>query len=165
MSPLSNNSLKYNFAHIALPIVASGNPERLYNHLTDKNGEDYLISIFLGLAKKMGFHQVPPGLSLTKKRIIDDHEAFTIQLPKPNKSPEAFYVALVYLVNRKLFKKEVKSVRYFTLELGPNILNVSNDFFLCEWVGSYLQGRKHINHGQLSNAQKATFIEAIKELL
>jgi hypothetical protein len=57
---------------------------------------------------------------------------------------------------------EVISTRYFTLELGRNIVDQSEEYHFCEWVGA-LQ-REHKNHGRLRDAREQTFVNAIESV-
>lgn len=161
----NKKTLLYTYAHIALPIIALCNPKKFYNDISKRSGKEYLESILQGVARKRNEHQIPPGLSLSKRNLNGNIELYLIQLPKPRIVPEAFYISTVFDINKKFLSKEVKSIRYFTLELGKNIMTDDAEYHLCEWIGCRIQGQRHKNFGRLKNSNKDTFVNAIKSLL
>ena len=66
-SPQTDDKFLYNFAHVALPILALGNPKKFYKDVSSENGKQYLINIWQDLAKKMGENRLYEGLDITKK--------------------------------------------------------------------------------------------------
>ena len=161
----ASKGLQYNYAHIALPILVLMNPKKFYQDVTGRKGDKYLKTIWQGLAGKMGVRQSPNELGLSKQVIGDDVEAFVIRLPKPIESPEAFFVAAVFRVKKQFLSKEIESARYFTLELGRNIFDQSDEYHFYEWVGNVLRGQQHKNYGQTADYKEETFIAAINDVM
>ena len=161
----SSKGLRYNYAHVALPILVLMNPKKFYNDVSGSKGEEYLSNMWRGLAGRMGVKQSPQGLGLSRKALRDDTEALIIRLPRPSEVPEAFLVAAVFQVKSRFLGKEVESVRYFTLELGRNVFDQSDEYHFCEWVGNVLSARQHINHGRTADCSEKTFVAAINEVI
>lgn len=69
----------------------------------------------------MGVRESSDGLMVSKRELNEQNEVYIIKLPTPAETPEAFYVGALFKVKKKLLNKEIKSARYFTLELGRNI--------------------------------------------
>lgn len=162
----SQKGLHYNFAHLALPILSLMNPKKFYTDISGRKGHEYLNSIWNGLARKLGEPSQQQVFKITSKEIIQNQEAFVIQLPTPKNVPEAFFVATVFKINKQIFSKNVEHVRYFTLELGKNPFTPSiNEFHVCEWAGNMLSSPRHDNYGQLEKADENSFITAIKEVI
>ncbi len=161
----ASKGLQYNYAHMALPILVLMNPKKFYQDVTGTKGEKYLKTIWQGLAGKMGVRQSPNEIGLSKQVIHDEVEVFIIRLPKPIESPEAFFVAAVFRVKKQFLSKEVESARYFTLELGRNISDQSDEYHFCEWVGNVLRGQQHKNYGRTTDSNEKTFLAAINDVI
>jgi hypothetical protein len=162
MLPIENaKSLHYNFAHIAMPILALGNPKKLYKDLSKGAGLKYLVSIWEGLESRMHIRYPHEGLNLSKEVLSDELEAFIIQMPKPISVPEAFFLGIVFGVKKNFLKKQVTSVRYFTLELGQSPIDASMEYHFCEWSGRVISP-EHQNYGQLESSDGSLFIGGIR---
>lgn len=159
----TGNSFFYNYAHVALPILALGNPRKFYRDVSTRKGMQYLISIWQGLANKMRVHQLYEGLEVSLKTINPEVELIIIRMPKPIASPEAFYIGVAFKIQKQLLKSVAISSRYFTLELGRNLITQNEEYHFCEWVGAI--EHKHLNHGQLPNSDLQTFVQAIETKL
>ncbi len=163
MLPIENTrSLHYNFAHVAMPILALGNPKKLYKDLSKGAGLKYLVSIWEGLEARINVRYPHDGLNLSKEALGDELEVFIIRLPKPKSVPEAFFLGIVFGVKKSFIKKEATSVRYFTVELGQSPLDSSTEYHFCEWSGRVISPDHH-NYGQLEKAEMASFVEAIRQ--
>ncbi len=163
-SQLSAKGLSYNYAHLALPTLALMNPKKFYQDISGSKGEQYLLTIWQGLAGRLGVRPPSAGPLLSKKVVLNDMEVFIVRLPRPTRVPDAFFVSPVFQVKKQFLSKEVVSVRYFTLELGENILDETDEYHFCEWVGNVLSGREHKNHGRTADAGEETFVAAIAEM-
>lgn len=161
----SSKSLRYNFAHLALPILVLMNPNKFYHDISGTGGKKYLNTMWQGLAGRMGIRQSPPGPELSKIILREDVEAFIITLPKPFVVPDAFFVSAVFQFKNLHINKEIEVVRYFTLELGKNLIDQSDEYHFCEWEGNVLTKRQHKNYGRLANGNINSFISAITEVL
>jgi hypothetical protein len=149
----------YNFAHVALPILALGNPKKFYSDISGSGGKQYLLTMWNGLERRMGARESNDGLNLTKSDLRSDIQVFVIHMPKATNVPEAIYIGIAFRVKKQFLKTEVYSGRYFTLELGKNSDTNSNEYHFCEWVGAI--NSQHKNYGQLPNANENTFLWAI----
>ena len=163
MLPIENTrSLHYNFAHIAMPILALGNPKKLYKDLSKGAGLRYLVSIWEGLESRMNVRYPHERLNLSKEALGDELEAFIVRMPKPKSVPEAFFLGIVFGVKKSFLKKEAISVRYVTLELGESPIDHSTEYHFCEWAGSAFSP-EHKNYGQLESADESLFVKAIRQ--
>jgi len=162
-NPEAGNSFFYNYAHVALPILSLGNPKKFYRDVSSRRGLQYLTSIWQGLANKMHVHQPHTGLDVSMTTLSPGIEIVIIRMPKPVASPEALYVGVAFHVKKQLIKTEVISARYFTLELGRNIVTREEEYHFCEWLG--VIERKHQNYGQLPHSDVQSFVQAIKSRL
>jgi hypothetical protein len=161
--PIENTqSLHYNFAHIAMPTLALGNPKKLFKDLSKGDGLKYLVSIWEGLEARMHVRYPHEGLNLSKEALSDELEAFIIRMPKPKSVPEAFSLGIVFGVKKSFLKKEATSIRYFTLELGQSPIDSFVQYYFCEWAGRVVSP-DHQNHGQLESSDRSLFIEAIRQ--
>jgi hypothetical protein len=155
-APQISKSLHYNFAHVALPILALGNPKKLYKDLARDGGLKYLISIWEGLERRMEVSYSHEGLETEKLNFGERYEAFIIKMPAPRNVPEAFFICIVFDVKKKFLSKEVSSVRYFTLEFGKSPFDDSPEYHFCEWYGGIFP--EHKNHGHFDALDKAMFM-------
>lgn len=162
-APPAGNRFLYNYAHIALRILALGNPRKFYKDVSSRTGTHYLLSIWQGLGRKMGVSHPPDELALSKIAIRRDTELFIIRMPRPKTTPEAFYIGVAFRIKRQLLKTDVLSVRYFTLELGRSIINQSEEYHFCEWTGA-LQPEHH-NYGRLPISSEQVFVRAVESQL
>lgn len=158
------NKLQYNYAHLALPILALGNPNKFYQDVSGAKGQQYLENIWQGLSNKMGIRQSPVGLAVSKIELSEAAEVLVIKMPKPAGVPEAFFAGVAFNIKKKFMGKEITAVRYFTLELGKNPFDGSEEYHFCEWVGSAIE-RKHENYGKLPDTKEQNFATAIKYVL
>lgn len=161
----SSKNLRYNFAHLALPILVLMNPNKFYHDISGTGGKEYLNTMWQGLAGRMGIRKSPPGPELSKIILREDAEAFIITLPKPFVVPDAFFVSAVFQFKTLHINKEIEVVRYFTLELGKSPIDQSDEYHFCEWEGNVLTKRQHKNYGRLADGNVNSFILAITELL
>jgi len=165
IGPMWSKGLRYSFAHVMLPILAFADPDVFYPIISGSNIEEYLRKIWCDLALVLGPGESPEGLGVFWTVLRHDTEAWVIHLPKPMETPEAFLVAAVFQFKKQSPGKEVERFRYFTLELGRNTFDQSEQYFLCEWVGSRMMGGEHRNHGLVSDNSERTFIAGITRLI
>jgi hypothetical protein len=160
-----SKGLKYNFAHLTLPILVLMNPKKFYQDITDSNGDRYLQKLWHGLAERMVLRQPSFGLNLSLHKLDENMEAVIIELPAPKEVTEAFLVSAVFKFKNMPLSREIEYVRYFTLELGENPFNKSNEYHFCEWTGTIISSRQHENYGKLPEQSIACFKSAIIDLL
>lgn len=156
------HTLNYSFAHIGLPLIALGDPKSLLKNLTGPKANEYLGSLWEGLASRLGVDVPAVGPKRLHQVISPTCEAVFIQMPKPQASPEAFFVGIVFWTRKRLLRREISSVRYFTLELGP--IPTAPDYHLCEWTGR-VPNLDHANFGTLPNASFDQFRDGISKLI
>ncbi|MBN1139387.1 MAG: hypothetical protein JXM73_22610 [Anaerolineae bacterium] len=160
-----SKGLKYNYAHIFLPMLVFAKPDWWYQHLSGPHGELLLRKTWIELGGSVRMSEPPEGLSVSHSVLRDDIEAYVIHLPRPTESPEAVLVALVFQVGEQLGRKQAESVRYFTVELAPDIYGPSERYMLCEWVGGRMTKGEHRNYGQIPDDSERTFLAAIGRLI
>lgn len=163
-SPLTGSRFFYNYAHVALPILALGNPKKFYKDVSSAGGKQYLIHMWQGLAGRMGQSQPHQGLGLHMETLGPDTEIALIHMPVPTVRPEAFHIGIPFRIKKQFLRTEALSARYFTLELGYSPDGRTQEYHFCEWVGPgpHLQ---HCNYGRLPGADERAFVEAIKGML
>jgi len=130
--PAPPNKFLYNYAHVALPILALGNPKKFYSDISGSGGKQYLLTMWNGLERRMGARQSNDGLNLSKSNLRSDIQVFVIHMPNATNVPEAIYIGIAFRVKKQFLKTEVYSGRYFTLELGKNSDTNSNEYHFCE---------------------------------
>jgi hypothetical protein len=93
--------------------------------------------------------------------VLDGKPATLIQMPRPERPPEAFFACVVLLAEARrpdLWPRDVQ-VRIFTLELELDSHGSSG--LICEW----LKDGAHHNFGLSVLAQKPPFLQAVETLL
>ena len=156
----------YIFAHFALPLIALGNPRKTYKDLNGGGASAYLTGLWAGVGREVGESLPHGGLPVRKERLSERLEAFLIELPPPSVTPEAFFVAVVFTVRKRMLSTEALSSRYFTLELGRSQFSGLPEYFFCEWL-EWFGGTNpaHANHGTLPDEHLSTFLEAIRRVV
>jgi hypothetical protein len=109
------------------------------------------------VAKELESKTAPSGLNLFKEKLDSNHDAYIIQMPKPQVVPEAFFGAAVFGLDYFTVTPKAVTIRYFTLEFGRNPYEPSEEYHFCEW--STL--KEHINYGRLPQKNMQVFIRAI----
>ena len=161
--PGQKRTVRYNFAHVALPILALGSPAKFYKNVSRASGSRYLRGLWAGLEGRMGVTEDSQGLAVTRMELSSRLDALLIRLPAPRQAREAFFLAVIYHMKRRLFKTEPVAVRYFTLELGLDVFDGRREFFVGEWSGSAIQPARK-NHGRLPSENPEAFVARAKEL-
>lgn len=132
---LTGNRFLYSYAHMALPILALGNPKKFYRDVSSAGGKRYLVRMWEGLAGRMDVRQPHAGLDLTMRTLRTGVEVALIRMPRPTATPEAFYIGVAFQVKKRLLRTEALSARYFTLELGCGANGLEEEYHFCEWAG------------------------------
>jgi hypothetical protein len=159
----------YQFAHVILPKVACSYPEKFLETLHSPNGQQFLLETWNNAGKNFGFEKSidPMDLRYSIESFNDIYSAVVIELPKPERMTEAYFVALVFQKQKRLLSS-IKSIlaHYFTLELGVDITDKSTYTVLCEWkIDKKGSPASHMNYGDGPPPEKEAFLEALKMFL
>ena len=151
----------YTLAHQLIPSLFFSNPNEFMNQLEIQH--EKILYDFTNPAR----HKIPLDNSIKNKKLHykkinnDKYRMIIIKLPKPRKSPHAYYVAAVE--NKK--KRNMSRFRYFTLEKSLSIYKNKKiiETILCEWT----KDNKHRNFGigTKSNPSEKDFIKLIEKKL
>lgn len=160
---MASSPLHYSFAHTALPILALGNPAKLYRDLFASKGRDYLLEIWTGLGVRMGVEPPSNAIGLQYSTLSNECQVAVVSMPPPQESPEVHFMGIVFWTRKGLFRRQVTGVRYFTLELGAALLTSAPENHLCEWSGE-LPSPKHTNYGPVRQVKASTFVAAIRNV-
>ncbi len=159
--PRKQDKIRYYFSHIYLPEMFFDLPQKMYENLAGERGDEFLLFLWDNVAKKLESKALPTGLHLFREKLDSKREVFVIQLPKPQVVPEAIWGAVAFELDYFTMTPKVTSVRYFTLELGQNPYEPSEEYHFCEW--STL--KEHTNYGKLSHNDMKLFIQAISSTI
>ena len=157
----TQDKIRYLFAHVYLPDSLFELPQKTYENLVSGKGRDYLVYIWNRIATKTASKFHPNGLKLFREKLDSNHEAFVIQMPKPEVVPEAFYGAMVFELDYFTLSPKVTAVRYFTLEMGKNPYEQGPEYHFCEWATN----KEHVNYGKVSRNDKNLFLQAILSVI
>lgn len=160
----NKKSIRYNFAHIGLPTLALWNHKKFYKDVFNKNGNLYLNQIWLGLAGRMGIKDSYSFAPVEITNYSDGVEICLITLPDPKDIAEAYYVVVVAIVEKKLFRKQVTASRFFTLELGYDVVALTEAYHVCEWL-SPVPVPERANYGTIPLVSKSLFLGVIEAII
>lgn len=170
----------YTFAHKALPDLLNSNPQEVLD-LMGEHGLGKLKANWgiLGMGIQAQGHEfVPDGEVHKMGDVVKGKDPFNtenclnrfvegltaecfaiiIQLPKPQRRAEAYFVAVVvWLDNTGNYRDH----RYFTLELTDIKDGNSPETVFCEWSAK----SGHLNYGEGSSPNKDAFLELVRKHL
>lgn len=154
------DSVRYNFAHSALPVIALWNSKDFYARAFHRGSREYLLSLWKSLEERTERNEKPDGLGCHIVPLSSGRRMLLITLPTPREVPEAFFVGAIATVEKGLlFGETVKSIRYLTLELGTDPSTDGPAYFVCEWKSPNPKPLR-ASHGTISGASEAAFVEA-----
>lgn len=156
----------YNFAYYLMPLLALRNSKELFDRLNRNDRVRYLKNLWNGFGKKLNENISDFGFDCINCRIGKKCTLYIVQLPKPLIQPEAFYIGIAYFVEIGLLKNQISKVRYFTLELGKEVLDEREKYYVGEWlVGESTNRFDHKNYGSIIKKDVDTFEIAVKNVL
>lgn len=158
-----HRSLNYIFAHRALPILALGNPKKLYRDLGGRGGQKYLSRFWKNVARKSGVQASHREPALSRHEIDASHHVDLIQMPDPENRLDAFFIGICYEFDADPESSHPRGSRYITLELGFHGVTLDRMYYVCEWIG--VLNPKHHNYGILDRVDWTLFLGAIRELI
>ncbi|MBN4003862.1 hypothetical protein [Nostoc sp. LPT] len=132
------NQQHYTFAHKIMPYIVENNFQELVSKVIDKSAQDWILQLWNKCSGIQNYNYtslIYPICNFT--RHSEDIGLIYIAMPAPRVSPEAAYIAVIFLIDDDLPSDWLRS--YFTLELG---LAASAYWTLGEWDNS-----NHINLG------------------
>lgn len=154
-NPNAPRQQHYYFAHVYLRERTEQNAQFLVEKLREESATKYLSFLWVsrGYDTKADEDLFIPadGLECIPVEIDDEHYGVIVQLPKPERMAEAYFVAIIV-------KNEDNSdfYRYFTLEFSKN-RDGTNCTVLGEWNGG-----SHANYGNGGIPLIDNFVEALK---
>lgn len=150
------HDLHYYFAHRFLPQLAARDALELVNDLCHELSSELLAKLWLlgasGHESKRRTKIPSNGLKSIPVRINTDYYGVVVQLPKPKRMAEAYFVAIVINDNDD-------EHLFFTLEYGLNI-NGSKRTVLGQW-----ENETHHNFGDGPAPQIDLFVKSLRKLL
>lgn len=159
----------YAFGHVALRKAFFHDPAKLVQAL-EADGERLIGEIWNEVGRMIqaenGDAAILPadGLELTLHAVGPRTMAAVIALPPPREMPEAHFVALVVERPRPgpsfHIGRMPEPSRYFTLELGMDILSRERRTVLCEWTRE-----AHVDFGTSPEPTVAAFVKRVIEIL
>ena len=176
-----SQSVNFAFAHTVLPVLALWNKQKFYRDAFADDGKSYLTELWSKTATQVSTQAASanfplPDLSLEsmKRRlenrrnkhvdlgvhtaILDDMtEALQIVLPQPTRAGEPFSIAILASLQKRLFRKTVTEIRYFTLEPedGPE-----GESLICEWKSPFPKPARVI-HEKVTSRDPALFLSHV----
>jgi hypothetical protein len=156
----------YTFAHYALRLFAFHHPLNCMAILSSPESETFLADLLESAAehcRERGETADFQASDLVVHRVrTGSFPCAIIEMPPPRAITEAFYAALVLLVDTELAKPDLTnaSLRYFTLEKGFTE-DGSSRTVLCEWTSE----GSHVNYGDGPAPDWEAFAHAIARQL
>lgn len=136
------NQQHYTFAHKLMPSIVDNHFQELVNKVINKSAQDWILKLWKECSDIQIINYtalVYPICNFT--RHSENIGLIYITMPAPRVSPEAAYIAVIFLIDDDLPSDWLRS--YFTLELG---LAASAYWTLGEWDNS-----NHINLGEFKD--------------
>lgn len=136
------NQQHYTFAHKLMPSIVDNHFQELVNKVINKSAQDWILKLWNECSDIQIINYtalVYPICNFT--RHSKDIGLIYITMPAPRVSPEAVYIAVIFLIDDDLPSDWLRS--YFTLGLG---LAASAYWTLGEWDSS-----NHINLGEFKD--------------
>ena len=150
----------YYFAHEYLPEMAAADARSLIARLRERSANDYLTFLWTSAGHDItaagGAILPADGLHCFAVELADNWFGVLVQFPRPTRVLEAYFAAIVLEARRPLATDH----RYFTLELGENIIDGSMRTVMCEW-----DEERHINYGDGPEPDSQKFCQRLGQLL
>lgn len=156
----------YNFAFLTLPLLALSNTNETFKKLDRNDRLEYLKILWNGLGNKTNEHLPDRGLNCFKKNIGENIILYLIQLPKPEVPPEAFYIGLVFWIEKGFLSSKAIQAKCYTLELSKDIPTNREIFVVGEMVhGQSFPNFDHKNYGVINKNDAESFVRVMQEVL
>lgn len=156
----------YSFAHRILREAAFRNPTECVTSLASPDGRQYLQQLWYEVDTACREYDQPVEISLDDilihKLRLGAFPCTVVEMPAPQFSTEAFFVAIVLTVDMTATSQSLteKSIRYLTLENGePDEEKVET--ILGEW----LPGGRHVSLGAGPYPELSGFVATVTELV
>jgi hypothetical protein len=162
----SQRNQHYNFAYLALPLIAFSDPDALYKKLEKFDKIDFLRKLWVDLGQKYDENIPNDELDCSDVYLEDNQILFIVHLPNPIAQPEAYYVGLLFNLKSGFFSNKAISVRCFNLELSYDFRSKREAYVVGELVeGKRVNHCDHNNYGSIANHDINSFIAAIEDVL
>jgi hypothetical protein len=156
-------SQRYVFAHLALPQVVHGDPEKALKLLSGSEAAGFLAFLWGRVGERLPeeARAAPRGLACETHTTAGGVVIVVVTMPPPERSPEAFFAALVFTPGPRklLFFRHPPTVRYLTLELGHD-LGGGERTVLCGWS----KDGTHSNMGDGPAPEAGAFLAKVREI-
>lgn len=155
----------YSFAHVILRDVAFANPTQCVTALASAQVTEFLNELWEQVLAACDEHQRPATIDpqdiLIHKIRVGTFPCALVELPTPQFSTEAFFIALVLTVNLvgEQWAFEKRPLRYFTLEYSS-----AEQGDLKTVVGEWQTTDHYINHGPGPEPDLNEFIRRVTQL-
>lgn len=153
------------FVHQVLRDAAFQNPAHCVTTLASPAGRDWLLELWQQVYALCADGHQPPEISpddiLVHRVRAGSFPCTLLELPTPERETEAFFVALVLLLDMRgpAGGPETARLRYLTLELSGH-RGDDMDAALCEWT----EDNEHQIHEQTTNVTLEHFLSQVTRL-
>ncbi len=157
----------YIFAHEALRGVCRDDPLRFFTLMSSSSQRELVEGLWAFVGKHLGPQASPeldPGEIAVQTSRVRGFPMILVRMPPPVAIAEAYFVALVLLVDQEtLARKDAPTsevtVRYFTLERALSEDREARTL-LCEWTEL-----GHLSYGDGPEPNALAFVGAVEERL
>src|SRR5579885_790015 len=156
----------YTFAHVALRSVAFRHPAGCLGVLASPDAHAFLADLLRSVDEHCREMGRPGQLAVDDLNVhrgrCGDYPCAVVEMPRPRGITEAFFVALVLLVDMSADEPDFDhaALRYFTLEKGA-MLGGPPRTVLCEWTAD----GSHVNYGDGPPAELGAFVDKVAEMV
>jgi hypothetical protein len=157
----SKNTHQYEFCYRALPVIFHADPSIFIEYLK-KDGTNFLRFWWEKAGENIEEDKIAPstGLSYVLREPDKDTTIIYITLPKPNVTPDPYFLALVYQPKKKFFLTNKGGTRVIALEARVDSKGLDYTRF-SEWTP---RGSR-VEIGPGTTPQLDTFSEAISKFV
>jgi len=161
--------------HILFPRVlcafAVEDAVNLHRNLGKPGAEDYLADLWRNAGLQwLGSSEPAEGLSLSRYEFSDRIQVDVIQLPAPHAAPDAACVAVVYWIEKLIYRGSTLKVtkvatagKTVALELADEPLGANPEYCVHESWGLSRQTNRY--HGSLEAADEDSFVSFLREIV
>jgi hypothetical protein len=157
-------SHRYVFAHLALPQMVHGDPEKARDLFTGPEAASFLSFLWGRVGERLPpeARATPRGLACETHAAAGGVVIVLVTMPAPEASPEAFFSAMVFTPGPRklLIFRHPPTVRYLTLELGMDLVNGGDRTVLCGWD----KEGTHYNMGDGPPPEAGAFLAKVREM-
>ncbi len=157
-------TVNYNFSHVALPVIALWNSKRFYGSAFGRRSASYLRGLWRNLSARMGRDGTRDSIDIRKSELENGLEFLWIRVPSPSVPLDALCIGVVASAQKRLFRRKLDWLRYFTLELGVELDSARPRYCVCEWKSPHPRPTR-ANYGAIPKPDPQLFLDAIEDQL